>query len=637
MTNRNKSELVLLIAICLGICFVELFLIHRYVTPSTASRDVIVAELLKQLTPSASIEIIIPDAFCEGWGGRPSIDLDCRSGRQITSHQNSSGKDNQQLLERTTGEIKARIEKLQTLRTQLSVHFKKSPELTPVVEALDTRLARLQKKLDLIATEKNSASIADTSENYRIVFDLLLDLEGQTYQGIKGNFRMKRWDIAQILAHPDEIIVRGLQLKQALAWISNIVVGASLVLLLLAYWRTHWIGLGCMTIYLTFSLLGLLLTADAAVHFGETSAYFPFNPLGNQLFRQLTINASGYALLALMLIAKPLTFGLLRLAMRHPFLTTWVIAIIVLGTYAQSPAIGSELLKLGVALLAGINMTDQGRVVHLIRKYAPEVFSLTNLRLLFQSSTVDRDNPVHRVLLHIAKPLLNFCIFGLVTLGAASLAFNDLGGALISTLMMITALFLAFGSRPTWVVLLLLSISAALLSFTDKLQGRIDLMLAPMSASVSDFARLLAYSEASKLNGFGLGQLAWCNQEGTCLPIQVLSDYIPTVLNGIAGPYGTLLIFLSLCSFFIAIAGVSCWRFMTQQGIGRLIGVVTFFLLMASIIQTLLTFLGNWRFIPLTGVGAPLLSIGLSSILAPTLALGLFLTSSTPPKRGVHD
>jgi cell division protein FtsW (lipid II flippase) len=259
------------------------------------------------------------------------------------------------------------------------------------------------------------------------------------------------------------------------------------------------------------------------------------------------------------------------------------------------------------------------------------------LRLLFQSSTVDRDNPVHRVLLHIAKPLLNFCIFGLVTLGAASLAFNDLGGALISTLMMITALFLAFGSRPTWVMLFLLSISAAMLSFTDKLQGRIDLMIAPMTASVSDFARLLAYSEASKLNGFGLGQLAWCNQEGTCLPIQVLSDYIPTVLNGIAGPYGTLLIFLGLCSFFIAIAGVSCWRFMTQQGIGRLIGVVTFFLLMASIIQTLLTFLGNWRFIPLTGVGAPLLSIGLSSILAPTLALGLFLTSSPPSKRGVHD
>ena len=637
MMNRKNSKLVILIAICLGICCVELLLIHRYVTPSTSSRDLIVAELLERLTPSSDIEFITPAAFCESWNGRPTVDLDCRSGRQVSTRRNISEKDNQQLLDRTTGQIKARIDQLEILSTKLSSELNKSPELTPVVEALDIRLLQSKKKLALITTNTNSTSLANTTENYRIFFDLLLDLEGQTYQGTNGHFRMKRWDIAQLVAHPDETIARGLQLKPAQEWISIILLGASLLLLLLAYWRMQWIGLCCMTIYLSFSLLGLFITADAAMHFGENSAYFPFNPLGNQLFRQLTINASGYALLALMLIAKPLTYGLLRLAMRYPFLTTWAVAAIVIGAYTQSPAIGSELLKLGIALLAGINMTDQGRVLHLIRKYAPEVFSLSNLLSLFQTSTVDRDNPIHRVLLHIAKPLLNFCIFGLVTLGGATLVFNDLGGALIATLMMITALFLAFGSKPTWVMLLLLSISATLLSFTDKLQGRIDLMLAPMSASVSDFARLLAYSEASKPYGFGLGQLPWCNQEGTCLPIQVLSDYIPTVLNGIAGPYAALMIFLGMCLFFLAIASVSCWRFMTQQGIGRLIGVVTFFLLMASIIQALLTFLGNWRFIPLTGVGAPLLSIGLSSILAPTLALGLFLISSTPSKRGVHD
>ena len=162
-------------------------------------------------------------------------------------------------------------------------------------------------------------------------------------------------------------------------------------------------------------------------------------------------------------------------------------------------------------------------------------------------------------------------------------------------------------------------------------------MLAPMSASISDFARLLAYSEASKPLGFGLGQLRWCNQEGTCLPIQVLSDYMPTVLNGLAGPYGSLILFMGLAIFFIVIAGISCWRFMAQQGIARLASVVTFFFLLASIIQTLLTFLGNWRLIPLTGVGAPLLSIGLSSILAPTLALGLFLISTSPLKEGARD
>jgi hypothetical protein len=155
-----------------------------------------------------------------------------------------------------------------------------------------------------------------------------------------------------------------------------------------------------------------------------------------------------------------------------------------------------------------------------------------------------------------------------------------------------------------------------------------------MTANVSDFARLLAFTEASSPHGFGLGNIAWCNQEGTCLPIQVLSDYMPTALNGVSGPWMTLLAFLALCAFFLTIAAVSCWRFITRQGVERLISIVTFFLLTATLIQTILTFLGNWRLIPLTGMGTPLLSIGLSSILAPTLALGFFLAFSASQSGG---
>jgi cell division protein FtsW (lipid II flippase) len=41
----------------------------------------------------------------------------------------------------------------------------------------------------------------------------------------------------------------------------------------------------------------------------------------------------------------------------------------------------------------------------------------------------------------------------------------------------------------------------------------------------------------------------------------------------------------------------------------------------ASEVQTIITFLGNWRVIPLTGLGAPLLSLGLSSMASPFIAL----------------
>ena len=75
-------------------------------------------------------------------------------------------------------------------------------------------------------------------------------------------------------------------------------------------------------------------------------------------------------------------------------------------------------------------------------------------------------------------------------------------------------------------------------------------------------------------------------------------------------------------------AGLACWRFLTDRGGQRLMAMVAFFLLLASLFQTVITFFGNWRLIPLTGLGAPLLSIGVSTMLAPTLAIALLLTCS---------
>jgi cell division protein FtsW (lipid II flippase) len=53
--------------------------------------------------------------------------------------------------------------------------------------------------------------------------------------------------------------------------------------------------------------------------------------------------------------------------------------------------------------------------------------------------------------------------------------------------------------------------------------------------------------------------------------------------------------------------------------------MVAFFMIWGTAMQTAVTFLGNWRIVPLTGLGAPLLSIGLSSALVPVIALTLTL------------
>jgi cell division protein FtsW (lipid II flippase) len=53
--------------------------------------------------------------------------------------------------------------------------------------------------------------------------------------------------------------------------------------------------------------------------------------------------------------------------------------------------------------------------------------------------------------------------------------------------------------------------------------------------------------------------------------------------------------------------------------------MMAFFMLWATAAQTVVTFLGNWRLIPLTGLGTPLLSIGLSSTLVPVIAMTLIM------------
>lgn len=626
----KRTSLVLMF--CVGICAFQAFMLWRYLPDAATSRDVSLAEVLAHPGHQAS-ELVSAQAFCEAWTNHPSADTDCRTGRLIDNLQAQQGPDAKAVFKQTVIQARERINALQALRKDIAQTLGDSAQATLVLQALDMRLENALPKIQTLELQAQQDDISATS--YAAMFELLLDLQGQSYQSVKGSFRNKRWDVAQLIQHQTETMQRGQELQLALKWLPLLLLPLSLGLFALSYWRAQFVGVACMAFYLVATLLGLLITADASVHFGENSLFYPLNPLGNQLYRQIGITGFGYVVLMFVLIAKRPIEMLMRFVLQHSFITTCLIASFVVGAYLmQSPAIGSESMKLGVAILAGVVMTDQSRVLHLIRKYAPDAFSFSRVLQWLRPSRGQRLDASARVLKHIAKPLSIFCVFALVTLGAASLVFNDLGGALISTLMVIITLFLTFGSRPTLLAFGLLGLSAALLSLTDKLQGRIELMLAPMTANVSDFARLLAFTEASSPHGFGLGNIAWCNQEGTCLPIQVLSDYMPTALNGVSGPWMTLLAFLALCAFFLTIAAVSCWRFITRQGVERLISIVTFFLLTATLIQTILTFLGNWRLIPLTGMGTPLLSIGLSSILAPTLALGFFLAFSASQSGG---
>ncbi len=558
--------------------------------------------------------------FCEKWTGQASQLVDCRTALAIANLKVMKSDSADQTLVLAQIQASENLEWYKKIRSEIEIKAKDRPILASLISSMNTKIEASENLQTKISNQENFNSYQET-------FQLLLLINGSNYDSAKDQFKQKKWDIARLNESSEKLMKRGEQQESILKFLPILVLLCSASVLVIGYWRARWTGLFCIATYLCLSTLGLTIAADAAMLFGQNNLYYSLNPLGNQLNRQLEIQLLGHLLLAAILIFKPWFHKLTSIILKYQISSIWLVAILVFSAYGlQSPALGAETLKLGLAVLAASLMTDQGRVLHLVKKFAPEVLQRGLKLFLAKSDKTDNSLSANRqVLGHISTPLLNFTAFGFIVLTVVSIAFKDLGGALIAALVLITTLFLVFGAKPAIFSLSAMALMGALMSQTEKVQGRIQLMLDPMTASVSDFARLIAFTEASKPSGFGVGRIEWCSQEGTCLPPQVLSDYVPTLINGLWGPHLTKFFFIFLVLFFLMMASFACWRFLAGSGSNRFLSTIAFFLFIASLFQTVVTFFGNWRLIPLTGLGTPLLSIGLSAMLAPTCAIALVL------------
>ena len=171
-------------------------------------------------------------------------------------------------------------------------------------------------------------------------------------------------------------------------------------------------------------------------------------------------------------------------------------------------------------------------------------------------------------------------------------------------------------------------------SFTEKVDQRITLMMEPMTASVSDFARLINFSR-SESDGILVGY-SWCNDHGACLPLQILSDYMPLIIEKSFGFGGTVFLLTALAAFFGYIAIKAFFIFLTGEKGNRLISILIFYMACCSIIQIILSTFGNWRLIPLSGISVPFMSIGFTAMILPCLTYGLFIgMNMTIEKTGV--
>ena len=110
-----------------------------------------------------------------------------------------------------------------------------------------------------------------------------------------------------------------------------------------------------------------------------------------------------------------------------------------------------------------------------------------------------------------------------------------------------------------------------------------------------------------------------------CLPLQVLSDYMPLLIEKVLGFGGALCILISLTALFGYVAVKSFYIFLTGEREIRLPSILIFYMSCCSIIQIILSSFGNWRLIPLSGISLPFISIGFTAMMLPCLTYGLFV------------
>ena len=589
--------------------------------------------LIKKRLDISSRDLFSADKFCEEWTGK-SIDLvDCETGRDIKKFDYLFSINQKNVYDKALTYTVSKNKQYIELRDSIAIKEEEHPELTQLVNSLDDRIFYIS---SFLAQNSQISQDQLTSDLYKKTFNLLLLINGEFYSNTKDkdNFKVKSWDIAQLINNSEIIIEKNNNEIFAFKWVKPLIASSSFLILLLSFLKFGWIESGVIFFYLFITSLSLLIVGDASANFALTSQSYSINPMNYQLFRALKVVLFSYLFLLFIMLFKNAIISLFTLISKYPYINTWIVFVIILFCYSFiGPAIGSEVLKIGISFTAAILMVQESHILYIVRKYALSFFSFKNLLSTFKNLFKSSQNSNKEILLNILLPAINFSIFAFLSLVISAFLKHDLGGTLISSFILIATLFLVFGSIPAIASLSLIGISAYFLSATPKLQDRIELMLQPMSAHISDFAKLIGFSEAAGENGFGLGHIQWCNQEGSCLPLQVLSDYVPTVLVGAIGPLWSFVFFLFLCTYFVLMAGLLFWRFITLNSTLRMLGIFGFFLFCATFIQNIVTFLGNWRYIPLTGLGVPLVSIGLSSFLAPTLALSfLILTSGTQKK-----
>lgn len=579
-------------------------------------------ESLDSRTPASNRgePIFLAERLCAVYLGLPSDQSDCGLGKVLMA--DASINVNPSALKvalQQTQEGLARYEALRAAVLRVSSGHLLSYWMVGLV---DQRIERIR-----VRTQ-------ESSPGYVNLFHALLLVEGVRYDSLSGKFSSVPWDVARVINEPDRLTEQASRLTTAIAVMPGLLALSGGLVGWFVWRRLGLLAFAVASGLLMVVALGLIIMADASLRFGEGAVGFALNPFTYALPRQLMVVLSAIVcFMACLLAAKPISRTLEVLSNRLGLVALFGAASVPLLYAAISPAAGSEALKIWVCVLAGLVVVRYARQAYLAREVLDGFMSLRGLTNgLFGSRFAP--SAVRDIHEHFLRAFGGIFLLALVVVGASALAFKDFGGALISAAVFLALIFIIFGWRFLLLAMGLGAVLSGAAMLTERVMGRLLLMLEPMQAGVSDFARLIKFAEGGQPGGYGLGRIQWCSYEGACLPLQSLSDYLPTILLGLFGDQLALLLLVGVITVYglLLVASVRGMAMGLRQS--RALYAIGFFLLMATAIQTVVTGLGNLRLIPLTGLGLPLVSLGLSSFLSVAIGLGLLAGARAQSSQG---
>ena len=468
---------------------------------------------------------------------------------------------------------------------------------------------------------------------YHEIFRGLLIAQGTSYNPYSNRFKALPQNLAQYVANQAGV---KRQLK-SLKFISNnlqfFLGGLLLISIILLKGRITNIGYLLVSFYFLCVFSGLTITRDASLHFGIESSQFDLSPFRQILERQLSISTAAIGLFVICLLGlNPISRLLKHSFEKISFIKTTAILMTAttFGYLFFGSAIGSETFKLSSCLITATLLYRYGRTLELTQ----ERFGLKKLfgeplgylaKLKVKSSEARKKINLKDYFSFYVSGKIMFQIFLLgILIAIVSSIFSDLGGSLIAAAIFTFSLFILLGKNFAISLIIIFTILCSLIyNISEKIQSRVQLMIEPMKANISDFARLIQFDQGAQPTGYPYGNIKWCSTEGVCLPLQSLSDYMPTLLSGWIGKASSQLFILTYALILLLLTYrcfISAWQ---NNETKRYLRLVTAMLCMATLFQLLVTLLGNLRVVPLTGLGTPLISIGLSSSITASIGFGL--------------